>query len=1033
MNSSNGESKPLQILNASAGSGKTYRLVLEYLGLLFKPSADPKVFKSIMGMTFTNKAAYELKDRILLALFEISNYNPAPEKKRVADLIQRLSELSNVEPETLPKRAQKALSEILHNYEDFSISTIDKFNLRLIRAFSRDLNLTHEMEVIMNEKEIIELVIDSVFAKLGTKGHEALTQLVLNYSTMRLEEEHHWNFKKQLIEFCDVLTKERYKTTVDQLLERNYAEHDLRTKKNEQRQLIETLIHKAKSIQDSFREHHLESKHLFNGSKSYNFLDRIGELSNWPEAFKDGGLKKHLANSKFDGVLSEGLIGELNSLYEFHEKNHEKYYQIQFYCDTFYNLLLLQFIAREMEEVRKRSQFIRISEFNTFISALVQHQTAPYIYERLGNRYHHYLLDEFQDTSRMQWQNLIPLVEESLSKGKKTLIVGDAKQSIYRFNNGLAEQFVELPSIYNPEKCPRTERISAFFKSQGHKSSLLENHRSGKEIVAFNNQFFLGLRDSLSPEGQRFYDSINQTPTKSFEGYVRLFSKEDKKKEVDVHAKILEFIHECLADGFKPGDICILCNRNKDGNKIAEFLSNEGFKVVSSDSLLVDANEKIRLVIQYLKIRNKTSNLNEIKKFANFYLNLTQEESVAAYQKLFKTNDKGYRYFDDLAFIDAYFDQVSSFYCPYSSVYDLIGQFYKLMNWVETEDVYLHFLLDYSFVFQSNKRPDLSNFLNQYEDKKDQLSVQFPKTDDALQIMTIHKSKGLQFPVVIIPHMDYSLSDTMNYHLMEDGDQIYYRKLSKESPLSFIRAFTAQEAEKHYLDQINKIYVAFTRPVGRFYGINAFKNGLGVHLHATLCEAFPEAVEDGLIELRFGDKNWIPESKSTDNYYEIDAPKEFLWYPKLVVKDANAEKNGANFGKIFHETLAHCSNGNEASEYLLRKFAENSISTEELEKLQESVLLLLTNPQYLEWQGSATVIRNEAWIMTDEQNLLRPDKIFELEEVVVIIDFKTGELKEQDHQQLKRYVELLKAIYGASRSIESYLYYTYNSSFIRCD
>lgn len=979
-------------------------------------------------MTFTNKAALEMKERILKSLNEIAGYQGDADE--IHQLLLSLSSLTDRPLDEFPKRAQEILSEILHSYEDFMVSTIDKFNLRLIRSFHRDLNLPQEFEVVMNESEIMEKVVDALLVKIGTEGNEALTRLVENYTKKNLEEETQWNFRNQLISFCSILSKERYFGLVKQLLETPYSEQDLWNVRDQQRGLVQELLSKCKAVHRLYDEAAIPLDKLPQKGNTQRAFEKLGVYEAWPDAVVTPVVIKTLQEGKYDVVFSPALLHEFRGLLDFHETHHERHCALVYYQETFYNLALLQYVAREMAKIRAEEQFVRISEFNALIGHLVQHQHAPFIYERLGNRIHHFMLDEFQDTSRLQWMNLVPLVEESLSKGNKNLIVGDAKQSIYRFNNGLAEQFVELPRIYNPDNDPDVQRRSDYFNEVGTLEVMSENYRSGKKIVEFNNLLFESFRSRLPDKGCEFYASIEQHPIKTFEGYVEILSEPKKESSVDVFSEILIQIERCIADGFKPGDICILSEKNSQGNEIAQFLSSNNYKVVSSDSLLIDADQRIRLVIAYLNIRNKNSNLKEVMKFAEMYLRIAHEDSEIRYLNLFTIDPSGRKNFNTETFFNEYFESETRFHFNYNSLYELFQKFYELLGWKETDDIYLHHFCDIAYNFQQGKKVDLNSFLEYYEKNKHKLAIHFPKTDDAIQIMTIHKSKGLQFPVVILPSIDFKMSDTISYYLIDGQEQVYYRKLSKNSPIKAIRDFTIEENDQFMMDKVNLLYVALTRPIHRLYAFNIFEHG-GKMVDEVLFELFPEAVTEGSIHVKLGEETQVNLPLAKIDYYQPSAMNDRLWHPELAIRKA-FETNDTRLGNAFHEILSQCESKDQIDAYLMRMCHENKLSKEDCDYLTPLAKHLMEDKTYKSWISSAISIHNEAWIMDQDLEIIRPDKIIEKPDEILIIDFKTGEKHEHHKAQLKKYENAVKGCFEQEKPISCYLYYAQSSEWVSC-
>ena len=1019
--------KPLLILNASAGSGKTYRLVLEYLTLLFHPNAGVAKYRHLVAMTFTNKAAFEMKERILKALHNISCYQAGDEDTLA--LMNAIGKSLSISTDDLPEKAGIVLSEILHGYEDFLISTIDKFNLRLIRSFNRDLNIPQEFEVVMNESDILEKVIDAILAKVGTAGNEELTDLVTNYTKKNIEDESHWNFRKQLIDFCSILSKERYLELVEMLLSQEYSQDDLKTAIREQKDLLEQLKDRAKEVSSLFNALNLVDEQLPQKSKTSKPLKNLAELSTWPDKILTATVINTLNEGKYDVVFSTDLKHAIADLIDYFEQNNERYYTLVYYSDTFYNLALLQYVAREMEEVRAAEHFIRISEFNRLISLLVRNQHAPYIYERLGNRLQHFMLDEFQDTSRMQWLNLIPLVEESISKNNKNLIVGDAKQSIYRFNNGLAEQFVALPRIYNPEQNPDVQRQSDYFERMGELEEMDDNYRSGKEIVTFNNLLFEASKSIIPDDAKEFYNSVSQNAKKNFEGYVSFTSINGKDSSYDINPELLRVIEQCIFDGFKPGDICILNEKNKQGNNIAKFLTNNGYNVVSADSLLIYSDARIRLIISYLKIRNRTSNQREFMKFAELFLRLCNPEPELEYLSLFDTEPNGKKRFNSNRFIQTHFTSELHFYMNYTNLYDLIQKFYDLIGWKEIDDIYLHHFADICFNFQIGRKVDLNSFLQYIDENKYKLAIQSPKSNDAIQIMTVHKSKGLQFPVVILPNIDYSI-DSKSAFLIQGNQQVFYRRIKKDSPIEAIRKFTERELNQCLMDKLNLLYVAMTRPIHRLYVFNHFaKSNLGKQIHELIGSNFPVSVTNESIQLSLGIEEKVNLNESFDRFYQPEEFGERLWHPKLVIRHG-FDSDQTMLGNAFHILMAKYNSLEESTQALPFLLDSSLILPNQIEPLKILISKIFNDPKYLKWINEATSIFNESWVLSPDGTLLRPDKILEFPENIIVIDFKTGKEASSHKSQVQVYKTLLTTM--KRKPVEGYLYYAQTGNWIPC-
>jgi ATP-dependent exoDNAse (exonuclease V) beta subunit len=754
--------KSLKVLNASAGSGKTYSLVKEYIKLLIEDPSQTKRFNQIIAMTFTNMAALEMKTRIISSLDVLSN--PMLYKGKADELATKISLEITLSKDEIFQRSKIVMKQMLHSYEDFSVMTIDKFNLRLIRSFSRDLDLPADFEVVLNENQVIEQVVDLLMSSLGTEEMKEFTRTVFNYSKENLEEGEGWDFRRSLIAFGSTFNKEKDQRYLELIVAEDFNEQKmtevrLKIKKMEDQHL--SLALKADTI---VKNAPINPKDFPGGSR---FSQRIEKCATgWKndlEPFSDT-LKATLVNETPKGkFFPDDLRNILVELDEYKDAFISSYQTLLSFAKNFYNMSLLKFLAEAIEKMKKDERIIRISEFNKLISSLVRDEEAPFIYERLGNRYQHFLLDEFQDTSRLQWMNMVPLVHESIAQQKFNLIVGDPKQSIYRFKNGVAEQFVALPGIYNPEKDPSIEQKSNYFREAGYVDELKSNWRSSPEIVSFNNELFVLLRERLSSSSQLFYNSIIQHSESKNAGFVKIESGQysDETKE-QIKRSILEIVDQCIVDNFKKSDICILAETNAIANEWSIILKEAGHKIISAESLLIDNDLRVNLTISYLKRRLKPATLSEIKRFAEIYFRSQDAFSFKSYSSYLKkgTNKEGkvYTYFDNEAFIVDQFGSTEHFFFNYENIYDLVQGFYKLMGWNELKDPYLHHLADFVYDFEQNRGPDLSGIIDVYQEKKKILAIQTPPSDDAIIVMTIHKSKGLEFPVVILPNCDFDTS-----------------------------------------------------------------------------------------------------------------------------------------------------------------------------------------------------------------------------------------------------------------------------------
>ncbi len=1060
--------KPLQIFNASAGSGKTYNLVKTYLRLILGNERSPSTFAHIMAMTFTNKAALEMKTRIISALDLSSNpkRKTTAETKKALSLIEDITQELKISKPELQFRAKNALKQILHQYEDFNVMTIDKFNLRLIRSFSRDLDLDSDFQIILNEDEVLDQVIDQLMDGLDPILRAKFTQLVLNYSREKITDQESWNFQRDLKKFANILTNEKYFTLLKEMKEADFSEVAFQSLKTEIELIKNLLKEQAQEIYSLFlpiADHpNLPGKSVTaNAFKKLNTDEFIKGNDKNLGFFTDSVLSK-LENTVFSDELR-------NLCYRFQEEFESKNKELNLLVlvkKNFYNMALLQFIADELETVKQTEKLIRISEFNKLISELIEKEEAPFIYERLGIRFQHFLLDEFQDTSRLQWMNIVPLVHESLSQGNENLIVGDPKQSIYRFKNGLAEQFVALPAIYNPDGDVDIQIKSNYFESRGNKQPLKDNYRSFKEIVKFNNVFFETFKTSIPSSLVSFYDDVAQNPMGKDGGYVYIHSeavKSEGKKSDQIEDKrsitmMLSWINQCIEDGFEKGDICILGNTKKDCNSWAIELTNQGHKVVSADSLLVNSDHGVKMAIAYLKWRKNPAGELEARRFSELYFSLKSQNSISKIQSYWKNeegaNGKIYQFFDTKKFFAENFGSEDQFFFPFENLYNLLQGFYNLVGLEEIHNPYLHHLSDMVHEFDNQRGPELELFLDFYNGKGKDSAIQIPENKDAIKVMTGHKSKGLEFKVVLLPNMDWSITGKSSMFLMKESEKFVYAGLSKNSKVDRIRVEHEKEYNQSLLDKINLCYVMFTRPVERLYIANFYQEKprdprFGKILHEVFLNLGNNDFENVItktfdaekIEFECGEILTSVEKDEGDttflegNFSPISL-KNKLWFPDISLKEnALDEDTGLTekqrFGNQLHFLLSITSDSSEI-EFNLKSNLENGLLEKDFEtKLRDTLHQIFGMKDYQELLIDATKILNEQGIIISVNETKRPDKIICKENETIVIDYKTGIPKAQHLKQVQLYADTLREM--GYQQVRGIVFYTSELRLVRAE
>ena len=1025
--------KPLKIYNASAGSGKTYQLVLQFLRLILSNQSDNSI-KEIIAMTFTNKAANEMKERIISSLFGLANYSEIKDNT-ILGYFNQLKEDGYSEKEIF-SRSKKQLKKLLHAYEDFHVMTIDKFNLKLIRQFSRDLDLPGKFEVILDEKEIIEQSIDLLIDNIGKKKHELSTKLVYNYAKNNIDEGKRWDIRNQMLDFLQILSKENYFSKISELKNKKTNPNSISEWNKKINSINSGYVEKSTKAFRLFQQLNIEDDSLPGKSTVGNQLRKMGKFQTLKEKINISTINACKKDTPNGRVFPEQLKQIILDADLYRENNTSKFELLNLLKSNYYKISLLRFVSNEINNIKNENQLIRISEFNKLVSILIQDSSTPYIYEKIGTKYKHFLLDEFQDTSRLQWLNMIPLIEESISTGNVNFIVGDPKQAIYRFRNGMAEQFVELPKIYNPENFSHLKKSSKLFETSGVNEELEVNRRSGIEIIKFNNFLFEHLSKELLNNSSFYHSSTQKTHRKNV-GYVHLIShKLEGKKQIERQVDYIEkYIAQCEKDGYKKGDICILNNNNAPLNSWGIELLKRNILVVSNDSLFITNEPKVLLFISYLKRRVNPKNITETKHFAYLFIKIKYKGDTSKYWDYFtekKKNNKTLNIFNDKKFIADFFNGRKELFFEYENIYGLLQKFYKIMSWNELENAYLHHLSDIVYNFQKEKSGDIHSFLDYFSKNASKMTVLIPEMENAVKMMSIHKSKGLQFPVVILPDMDFSIKlNSLNKHLIKVDKNIAHTSLKKETKIKEIKEAYIEENKQICIDKVNLLYVGLTRAKDRIYGINEFKGDLGSCIDRTIKKHAPYLQKgNNFIWGKEKQKEAI-KTKSNENFFNPTYQSESLWFPDIALNKSEREnsiKNGKRFGNAFHLLMSKVNKKSQIDLQLNKLIETGKIEYSFKKELKESANKLFKNKRYLNILLNANHIINEPNIIIDSTKTKRPDKIIFNKEKTYILEFKTGKQETSHLEQINEYISLLQQMNYPD--VNGILYYTSSNLFI---
>jgi ATP-dependent exoDNAse (exonuclease V) beta subunit len=1017
-----------QVYNASAGSGKTFTLVKEYLKVVLN-SDDRYKFQSILAVTFTNKAAAEMKERILesLHLFSEGNEN---------DLLAKLIEETGLEKKKIQDRSKKVLEVILRNYSAFSITTIDSFTHKIIKSFAFDLGLNLNFEVELDSETLLNQAVAVLISKIGVEND--VTNTLIDFSLEKAKEDKSWDISLDLNDFAKILLQDEDAKHFKKLSSKTISDFTaLKKKLNKSQTLIELKFseigEKALAIIEGVglsADDFLKRPSLPN-----HFISLVDDLSK-AKFFDQSALKKAIdekrfyTKSKSDDVKStiEGVIPELLELHAESEKIYGQFTLNQLVLKSIIPLAVLTKINSELSTIKEENNIRLISEFNQLISNNIKEEPAPFIYERIGQKFMHYFIDEMQDTSVLQWQNLIPLIDNALSQeNSNLLLVGDGKQAIYRWRGGKAEQFIKLGSEN------KNERSSNPFQTEKEIKGLDTNYRSYSEVIAFNNSFFQYVSKFFeNPMYQQlFIGGNNQKITKKLGGFVSIdfLEKETEKEENELKyaKKVLETILN-LDRNFSRKDVCVLVRKKKEGVTIANYLSENGVDIVSSETLLIQNSKKVNFIIDVLQvIQHPKDHAAWLQLIYFLYEHLKIELDKHSFITSFDIKNEN-DFFIKINEFGIDFNLENFNQIPF---YEKIEEIIRAFKLIEVSDAYLQFFLDIVFE-QQKKGTDIQQFLDFWESKKEKLSIVAPEAENAIQIMTIHKSKGLEFPVVLFPYnidvyqqinpkswiTDLPIDQFGGFKelLINSNKSIKYAGKSGESIFNYQR-------EELELDSFNLLYVALTRSVEQLYVITektvSSKGEINTNYTSGVLISYLDSIgewSEEKLNYTFGESKKV--SKTSAEKSATTIQNQFVsnpWHQHNIYMVANSSKlwetsqgDAIEYGNLIHEMFSKINTNKDVDVVINQYVNQGLISGEDSLRIKGLIEGVVNHPELEVYYKEGVVVFNEREITTVDNEIVIPDRlVFKSKNEVILIDYKTGKLSKKYHQQLLQYERAL--------------------------
>ncbi|MCT4581324.1 MAG: UvrD-helicase domain-containing protein [Flavobacteriales bacterium] len=1026
------QNKPLKIFRSSAGSGKTYTLVKEYISILLN-SKDPLLFKRILAITFTNKAANEMKERVLETLKKLSTGEST-------DLLDDYLKIVPLSPEKLAQRSHTIFQHIIHHYGEFNVLTIDKFIHRIIRSFTRELGLAMNFELESDVNLFISRSIELLLEEVG--NDKDLTQYLIQFSEQLIENSEKGNVEKELKDLSQILMKDDGKTALEELSEFQLS-HFISIQ-DEIKNKIKSLSKEIKSLClatiNLIEQQGISIFDLAGGKRSgfgkyyTSFANNLNiDLVITPAALKNlsddvwysKSAKPHIKNA-IDSIHSELVQNTTQIVKLFNE-----YKTQSLFNKNFIGFSLLNSLHKVLKTIKEESNIVFLNDFNEIISTVILNEPAPFIYEKIGNRYRYFLIDEFQDTSKLQWNNLIPLVYDSLANGNKNLIVGDAKQAIYRWRGGDVNQFIHLPRIAGAFR--DLAHINRTFESSGAIDQLKNNYRSYQTIVHFNNWLFKNMADLSESEAiKSIYEGIAQDVIKKETGLVSYQILHGGKEEIQPEkiALTLQYIQECLEDGFTYNDIAILVKTNKDGKLIADHLTELNIPVVSSDSVVLASSEEVQFILSFLTTTVNTANEQAILKCLQF---LKQEQHLSVIHEQWRVPSEKNESYSQAIDFDGF---IKNGYPHYNrSYFNQLNLYDKVIYLLETFqlnrfDPYIDQLLNTIQGYLKRNTSILQDFINYYEEHKNKIAVNSGGNNNAIQISTIHKSKGLQYPVVIIPFADWVDKNNQfkNYtwinpdHIVDYQIPKYIAPINKNT-LNHYQLDSVYEKEQAeiVLDNLNLFYVAFTRPEKRMYIISSIGNRASNHVFDKINKLVTNhsAYNPEENHLILGERNKIEDQKIEKPNSPSQGAHVKTWRQHLGLSlDRNAlelelsELNEREYGNAVHYIWANILSPDDCSPAIEKAIINGVLPAELRAEVLEDFKACFALPQVQQWYNIPNAeVLNETAIVAETGQSYRPDKIIlTSQKKAIVIDYKTGQQRKSHQKQLREYGQLLKEL-----------------------
>ena len=1072
--------KPLTVYKASAGSGKTFTLATEYIRLLVE---NPTSYRNILAVTFTNKATEEMKMRILSQLYGI--WKQLPES---ADYMKVIQEKTGFGEELISERAGIALQNLLHNYNYFRVETIDTFFQSVLRNLARELELTTNLRIGLNDHQIEDIAVDQLIADLNTT--DIVLQWIIRYIMESISDDRSWNVISKIKKFGCTIFQDRYKEVSDELSKKMQEPGFFEHYTTQLRELREAALEHMKQIGESFFDE-LEAEQLTiddlsgksRGIASFFNKLRRGEfdasienatVANHLESYEKWCTKTH-PKRDYIYTLAQGSLGNiLRYAVDERPRQWKLYKSADLTLRHLNQLRLLGSIEQKVRQLNADANRFLLSDTQQLLHALIGESDSPFIFEKIGTQLEHVMIDEFQDTSTVQWQNFCVLLAEAMShENTSNLIVGDVKQSIYRWRSGDWRLLNDIEQQFNSQ--------------QIETRALDTNYRSQRNIIQFNNVFFRQaatleymaqkeLNAAEAAQLEKAYADVEQKIPAGKDPLglvsIRLLPADDY--QTATLKQIAETIATLRAQGIPQKEIAILVRVNQYIPTIARYFMEQmpEVTIVSDEAFRLDASNAVCLLVQALRLlTHPDDQLTKAAIVKNWHHDVLGEPAEDN-RLLLSTVDL------DSGLPEAFRNHREELTAM--PLYDLVERLYDIFSLerLSEQSAYVCTFFDQLAAYVSENTADIFAFLNEWDETICKKTIQSDETE-GVRILSIHKSKGLEYPYVIIPFCDWQLE--------KQNDNILWCKPAEEpfsdlpiAPVDYSQRQMMgtiyehdylQEHLQNTVDNLNLLYVAFTRACKGLYvlGRRNAKN-----LRSTLIEqclplvakelsdAVIEGMEDDKATLSFtygtpasprSDTSRITPQASAKTKNPFLKPAEplpvaFSYHESKVsfrqsnrsqafIEGDDEEKAQRHryiqAGSVLHEIFSTIRTVNDIPDALRRLQFEGVLYDEEMTAEHITMMLKkrLENPRVADWFSPRWTLFNECTILSVENGEVkerRPDRVMTDGQEWIVVDFKFGSPKPEYHDQVREYMNLIQKMESVSSDkIHGYLWYVYSN------